>query len=200
MNMPVGQRYPILPLPHIPEQTEMIPAGVLTIGVGHRVLDEDTARAYLDEVGYRRVDADGTERRYEGRDAGVCIHVFGPPPNPVSGQLPGAPRSAAAGADGSSADLVEYVRFDCFDDEPHYHYVYNAERAQDRVFLDPTLEGDPMAWALERLRTRMPEVLRKVGAPDVAERVDPAAMDAAIPAVVAAVDRATQRAAGLPTA
>jgi hypothetical protein len=180
--MPVGQRYPILPLPHIPEQTEMIPAGVLTIGVGHRVLDEATARAYLDEVGYRRVGDDGTERHYEGRDAGVCIHVFGPPTGDHGG------------------DLVEYVRFDCFDDEPHYHYVYNAERAQDRVFLDATLEGDPMAWALERLRTRMPDVLRKVGAPDLAERVDPAAMDAVIPAVVAAVERASQRAAALGTA
>jgi hypothetical protein len=193
--MPVGQRYPILPLPHIPEQTEMIPAGILTIGVGHRVLDEATARAYLDEVGYRRVDDDGTERHYEGRDAGVCIHVFGPPPS-----NPG-PRSSAGAHDGDDpSELVEYVRFDCFDDEPHYHYVYNSERAQDRVFLDPTLEGDPMAWALERLRTRMPEVLRKVGAPDIADRVDPAAMDAVIPAVVAAVERAAQRAAGLATA
>jgi hypothetical protein len=180
--MPVGQRYPILPLPHIPEQTEMIPAGVLTIGVGYRVLDEDTARKYLDEVGYRRVGDDGVERRYEGRDAGVCIHVFGPPTVPAS---PGG-------------DLVEYVRFDCFDDEPHYHYVYNAERAQDRVFLDPTLEGDPMAWALERLRTRMPDVLRKVGAPDLAEQVDPATMAAVIPEVVAAVDRAARHAVGHP--
>ena len=174
--MPVGQRYPILPIPHVPEQTEMIPAGVLVIGVGHRVLDEATAAAYLDEVGYRRVGDDGVERRYEGVDGGVCIHVFGPP----SGDLGGA--------------LVEYVRFDCFDAEPHYHYVYNAERAQDRVFLDPTLEGDPLAWALERLRTRLPEVLRKVGAPDVAERVDAAAVEAAIPAVAAAVARAGARA------
>jgi hypothetical protein len=173
--MPVGQRYPILPIPHIPEQTELIPAGVLVIGVGHRVLDEATATAYLDEVGYRRTGDDGTERRYEGVDGGVCLHVFGP----------------RSGTDLDAADdLVEYVRFDCFDAEPHYHYVYNAERAQDRVFLDPTLEGDPMAWALERLRTRMPDVLRKVGAADVAERVDPAAVEAAIPAVVAAVERA----------
>jgi hypothetical protein len=182
--MPVGQRYPILPLPHIAEQTEMIPAGVLTIGVGYRVLDEATAKAYLDEVGYERVGGDGVERRYEGRDAGVCLHVFGPP------------SATSTGATAPAGDLVEYVRFDCFDDEPHYHYVYNAERAQDRVFLDPTLEGDPMAWALERLRNRMPDVLRKVGAPDVAEQVDPAAIEAAIPAVVAAVERAAR--AGVP--
>src|SRR5690349_6561048 len=153
--MPVGQRYPILPIPHLPEHTEMIPAGVLVIGVGHRVLDEATAKAYLDEVGYRRVGDDGGERRYEGVDGGGCIHVFGPP------EL-GVGDGWAPATDGG---LVEYVRFDCFDDEPHYHYVDNAARAQDRVFLDPTLEGDPMAWALERLRTRMPDVLRKVGAP-----------------------------------
>jgi hypothetical protein len=173
--MPVGERYPILPIPHLPEQTELVPAGVLVIGVGHRVLDGATATAYLDEVGYRPTGDDGAERRYEGVDGGVCLHVFGP----------------RSGTDLTATDdLVEYVRFDCFDDEPHYHYVYNAERAQDRVFLDPTLEGDPMAWALERLRTRMPAVLRKVGAPDVAERIDAAALEAAIPAVVAAVEQA----------
>lgn len=169
--MPVGERYPILPIPWVPEHTEMVPAGVLTIGVGHRVLDEATAKAYLDEVGYVRADADDHhgERTYHGRDAGVCIHVLGP---------------------GRDGELVEYLRLDCFDDEPHYHYVYNDERAQDRVFLDPTLDGDPMEWALDRLRTRMPEVLTKVGAPELAAQVDPNAIEAALPEVRAAVARA----------
>ena len=167
--MPVGQRYPILPIPWIPEHTEMIPAGVLTIGVGHRVLDEATAKAYLDEVGYVRANDDGSKRQYEGRDAGVCIHVLGP------------------GRDGA---LVEYLRLDCFDDEPHYHYVYNDERAQDRVFLDSTLEGDPMEWALDRVQHRMPEVLVKVGAPELAAQVDQAAIDAAMPEVRRAIERA----------
>jgi hypothetical protein len=167
--MPVGERYPILPIPWVPEHTEFIPAGVLTIGVGHRVLDEATAKAYLDEVGFVRADEHGGERTYHGRDAGVCIHVLGP---------------------GRDGDLVEYLRLDCFDDEPHYHYVYNDQRAQDRVFLDPTLDGDPMEWALDRLRTRMPEVLTKVGAPELAAQVDQAAIDAALPAVRDAVARA----------
>ena len=168
--MTVGQRYPILPIPWIPEHTEMIPAGVLTIGVGHRVLDEATAKAYLDEVGYvRERSDDGAERTYMGRDAGVCIHVLGPD---------------------REGELVEYLRLDCFDDEPHYHYVYNDERAQDRVFMDPTLEGDPMEWALERLRTRMPEVLVKVGAPELAAQVDQTAIEAAMPEVRRAIDRA----------
>ena len=170
--MPVGERYPILPIPWIPEHTEMISAGVLTIGVGHRVLDEATAKAYLDEVGYVRRPTPTTttvNAPIDGRDAGVCIHVLGP---------------------GRDGDLVEYLRLDCFDDEPHYHYVYNDERAQDRVFLDPTLDGDPMEWALDRLRTRMPEVLTKVGAPELAAQVDPGAIEAALPEVREAVARA----------
>jgi len=112
---------------------------------------------------------DGGERTYMGRDAGVCIHVLGP---------------------GRDGELVEYLRLDCFDDEPHYHYVYNDERAQDRVFLDPTLEGDPMEWALDRVRTRMPEVLVKVGAPELAAQVDQDAIEAAMPEVRRAIDRA----------
>ncbi len=169
--MTVGQRYPILPIPWIPEHTEMVPAGVLTIGVGHRVLDEATAKAYLDEVGFARErnDDDGSERTYMGRDAGVCIHVLGP---------------------NRDGELVEYLRLDCFDDEPHYHYVYNDERAQDRVFMDPTLEGDPMEWALERVRTRMPDVLVKLGEPELAARVDQAAIEAAMPEVRRAIERA----------
>lgn len=173
--MTVGQHHPILPLPHIPEQTEMIPAGVLTIGVGYRILNEAIAKEYLDSVGYLRSNDDGTERTYDRQDGGVCIHVFGPWP--------------------ASGELVEYFRFDCFDDEPHYHYVYNADGSQDRVFLDATLEGDPLAWTLDRLRNRMPDVLRKVGAPELAPQVDAAAMDAAIPAVLAAVDRSGTEAA-----
>ena len=168
--MSVGQRYPILPIPLIPEHTEMIPAGVLTIGVGHRVLDEATAKAYLDEVGFvREQKEDGDERTYMGRDAGVCIHVLGP---------------------GRDGELVEYLRLDCFDDEPHYHYVYNDERAQDRVFMDPTLEGDPMEWALDRVRHRMPEVLVKVGAPELAAEIDSSAIEAAMPEVRRAIERA----------
>ena len=39
--MQEGTRYPILPLPHIPEQTEMIEVGPVTIGIGYRVLNAD---------------------------------------------------------------------------------------------------------------------------------------------------------------
>jgi hypothetical protein len=166
----VGTRYPIPPLPHIPEQTELIEVGPISIGVGYRVLNDQTAGEYLRRVGYNPRPEQG-ERGYgnEGQeDGGVCIHVFG----------------------NETGELVEYFRFDCFEDEPHYHYVYPDEKAQRRVFLDPVLEGDPQEWALERLRTRLPEILRCVGAEDLARRVDLAAVAAALPRVRAAIERA----------
>jgi hypothetical protein len=168
----VGTRYPILPLPHIPAQTEMIELGPIAIGIGHRVLDDQTAGEYLRSVGYNPRPEEG-ERGYGNQgmeDGGVCIHVFG------------------RGRGG--ADWVEYFRFDCFEDEPHYHYVYPDEKAQRRVFLDPVLEGDPQEWALERLRTRLPEILRSVGAAELASRVDPVAIEAALPRVREAIARA----------
>jgi hypothetical protein len=166
----VGTRYPILPLPHIPERTERIELGAIAIGIGHRVLDDATAAEYLRSVGYNPRPEDG-ERGYGNQgmeDGGVSIHVFGK----------------------RGGDWVEYFRFDCFEDEPHYHYVYPEEKAQRRVFLDPILEGDPLEWALERLRTRLPEILRSVGAAELAGRVDGAALEAALPRIRAAIGRA----------
>ena len=106
----LGTRYPILPLPHIPEQTEMIEVGPITIGVGHRVLNDETAGEYLRSVGYnpRPEDGDAGYSNMGEEDGGICIHVFG----------------------NEAGDLVEYFRFDCFDDEPHYHYVFQEEGAQ----------------------------------------------------------------------
>jgi hypothetical protein len=171
----VGTRYPILPLPHIPEQTELIELGPIAIGVGHRVLNDAIAAEYLREVGYNPRPEAG-ERGYGNQgmeDGGVSIHVFGR----------------------RGSQWVEYFRFDCFEDEPHYHYVYPDEKAQRRVFLDPVVEGDPQEWALERLRTRLPEILRSVGAPDLARRVDPAGLEAALPRVRAAIQRAQRASA-----
>jgi hypothetical protein len=157
-------------LPHIPEQTEIIELGAIAIGIGYRVLDDATAGEYLRQVGYNPRPEQG-EAGYGNQgmeDGGVSIHVFGR----------------------RGSEWTEYFRFDCFEDEPHYHYVYPDEKAQRRVFLDPVLEGDPLEWALERLRTRLPDILRSVGADELARRVDPAAIEAALPRVRAAIQRA----------
>ncbi len=172
----VGTRYPILPLPHIPEETELIEAGAITIGVGCRILNAEIAGEYLRSVGYNPQPESG-ESGYGNQvheDGGICVHVFAR----------------------EEEQLIEYFRFDCFEDEPHYHYVFNREGAQLRVFLDTVVEGDAQEWMFERLRHRLPQILEMVGAPELAGRVDLAEIESALPKVMAAIERAAARAPG----
>ena len=66
---------------------------------------------------------------------------------------------------------VELLRFDCFDQEPHYHY--GPEKANERLYLDKTTAGNPVGWTLTQLRTRLPEMIKRAGYEDVANRLDP---------------------------
>lgn len=167
MSQRIGMFQPFLPIPVIPEHTRYLPAGNLVIGVGYRVLNEEIARAYLESIGMmERVEARRREAGYQrADDGGVSIFVF----NEEQGEL------------------LERFRMDIFDAQPHYHYVYQQERSQERVLLDPVMTGDPQAWALWCLRERLPAVLRKVGAPELAEGVDRAAIEAVLPRVVEAI-------------
>ena len=100
-------------------------------------------------------------------DRGVSLHV------------------CSAGNDG-----LEFLRFDCFDEDPHYHYISWREKFNDMVHLDSIADGDPLAWALERIRTRLPQMLTRAGADDIAARLDPAAIERALPRVAEAAYRA----------
>jgi hypothetical protein len=81
-------------------------------------------------------------------DQGVCIHVMG-------------------GADGEEKELL---RFDCFDQVPHYHYAPLGKN--ERRELDKTTAGNPVGWTLRQLRTRLPDMLDHAGFGDVASRLD----------------------------
>ncbi len=117
---------------------ELIPAGAVTFGLEYRVL--------------------------EGRDEGVCIHVYG---NEVSGQD------------------KELLRLDCFKVAPHYHYRNANINKNERLELDFTAEGDPLAWALDKIKNRLPIMLIRCGAEDVARKVDQREVDVALPKIVA---------------
>lgn len=106
----------------------------------------------------------GIEGRTVSKDGGVCVHVFG--------------RQAGK--------LLEFLRFDCFDQFPHYHYVYQREAAQDRILIDTAADGEALSWTLERLRTRLPAMLVKAGEPELAAQIDP-------PALSRALDRVEER-------
>jgi hypothetical protein len=102
----------------------------------------------------------GIEYRHLQGDQGICIHVFGE----VHGQE------------------EEVLRFDCFQRAPHYHYAWSTN--DQYVPLDMVADGDPWQWTLERLRTRLPAMLIRAGAPDLAQTLDQRDIDAAMPKII----------------
>ena len=76
-----------------------------------------------------------------------------------------------------TADGVEYLRFDCFENEPHYHYIEPAAGANVVVRIDELAVGDPIEFSLACVEHHLPEMLANCGvadlADDVAGRLDP---------------------------
>ncbi len=105
-----------------------------------------------------------------GRDEGICIHVYG-------NDIPG--------------DDKELLRLDCFKIAPHYHYRNATVKQNIRLELDYTAEGDPLTWALDKIRTRLPVMLLKCQADEVARNLDQRDVDAALPKVIAWAENKT---------
>lgn len=157
-------RYDLMPIPPVEAQTEYFDAGAVRFGVEYRLLTDAIAAASATETASGSDSAD-TE---SFDDRGVSIHVFG---------------------DDASGNL-EYLRFDCFQEDPHYHYVCWKDHTNEMLHIDPVADGDPLRWALERLRTRLPQMLTRAGAPHIASRLDPRLVDEALPRVAEAAYRA----------
>jgi hypothetical protein len=117
----------------------------------------DLGRAVIG-VEYRILNIVGTG---EEHDRGVSLHVL----------------------DTDSGD--EYLRFDVFDEEPHYHYIYPGSH-NILILFDRAAFGDPLAWALECLRSRLPQMLEVCGRGDLASSIDAAAIDRVMGSVQAA--------------
>jgi hypothetical protein len=100
----------------------------------------------------------GVEYRYHSdNEAGVSVHVV----------------------DGRSG--TEYLRFDCFEEREHYHYIFADQGFHDRFFLDTASEGDPVAWSLDRMRTRLVPMMIRAGAgPDLIDDIDPGELQTAV--------------------
>jgi hypothetical protein len=158
----IGKVYNIPPQPPVAEHNHLIAAGVLTFGVEYRNVDPDSLRATY--AGNAEHLAELEDRSPEGGffDAGVSIHVSG------------------------TADGHEYLRFDVFDDEPHYHYVHrtNDGTVQNQVIdFDTIAQGDMFPWVMTCLRTRLPEMLAAAGGTALAVSLDHDAVSTAIDAV-----------------
>jgi hypothetical protein len=81
-------------------------------------------------------------------DSGVSIHVFNTP------------------------DGKEFLRFDCFTREPHYHYILPNHDYQIVVPFDTTANGDMLTWVLDRLPTRLAPMLRESDGTLLADSLD----------------------------
>ncbi len=151
-------RYNLMPIPPIEAHTRWFEAGGLRIGVEYRLLTDAIAAAARLEAA--NGDVPGTAGGPVD-DRGVSLHVV-------------------ARQDGEARELL---RFDCFQEDPHYHYVSWREKSNEMIHLDPVADGDPLDWALDRLRTRLAPMLARAGAGDVVSGIDWQALDAVLPRV-----------------
>jgi hypothetical protein len=150
-----GTVYHVQPIPAAPDRTTYLEAGVLTFGVEYRLLDDAELKA-----AYQGSDLDEIEAAVGDAivdDNGVSIHVF------------------------DTADGHEYLRFDCFRNGPHYHYIERDSPKQTIVEFDAVAHGDMIDWTLARIERGLTVMLAHAGAPQLAERLDQGQINAQLP-------------------
>ena len=93
-----------------------------------------------------------------------------------------------------TADGLEHLRFDCFENEPHYHYIEQASGANTVVRIDELAVGDPVEFSLACVEHHLPDMLRHCGVGDLADEVAgrPERVGAAVAEVRALMVKARQ--------
>jgi hypothetical protein len=171
----IGKTYNMPPQPADEAATTYLDAGAVSIGVEYRVVDPESLReTYKDDAAQL---AELEERSPEGGfyAEGLSLHVV------------------------AKADGHEYLRFDLFDDPPHYHYnhpVVDGEYTNNVIDYDIASNGPMLEWTLDKLRTRLPEMLRQAGGESVAAQVDPAVVAPVVAEVEKLAGAATRPGAG----
>jgi hypothetical protein len=152
--------YRTMPVPAFPEHTVVIGAGAVSFGIEYRHLDQ---AAILAEYGpdsrarFGGVRPAGMAEVVE--EDGLSLHVF----------------------DSQSGE--ERLRFDCFEDAPHWHLLDPARSRNSVIEHDARAGGPLLEWALQALRTRLRELLQQAGARPLAERLDDDLIGAALTSV-----------------
>ena len=159
-------------------------AGSLDLNAVNAALDEVDATARVKFAGERNTVKHnrGTDiieagnirfglemRRQASGDGGLAIHVL----------------SDLAGNTGRVfTEETELLAFDCFRDEPHYHY--GPRNKNHRIFWDKTLVPDPLGWCLDQFKTgKLKAMLERAGYPGVAADLDEDLLASVIPQVEA---------------
>jgi hypothetical protein len=153
----IGKTYAMPPQPVVEANTRYFDAANLRLGVEYRDIGpEDLVATYQHNPDHL---AELLARSPEGgfSDEGVSLHVC-------------------------DADTGhEYLRFDVFDDGPHYHYNHAGPEIVNNVIeFDVTAQGDMLPWALDRIRHRLPDMLAEAGGGHLVAHLDQDAIDAAV--------------------
>jgi hypothetical protein len=153
--------YTTLPVPAMDEHTVRIGAGAVTFGVEYRHLDEAAIlAAYGPDA---RAKFNGGERPAGMAEVvtedGLSLHVF------------------------DSSTGAELLRFDCFDDAPHYHLLDPARSRNEVVEHDADRHGALLDWALHEMRRNLRGLLNQAGASSVADEIDDGSVEAAVSTV-----------------
>ena len=76
---------------------------------------------------------------------------------------------------------VQLLRFDCFENEPHFHY--DPDGKNNRIFLNKARVSDPIAWTIDYLQGNLTSLVRIAGYGRLADSLNEEALTAAIPGV-----------------
>ncbi len=151
-----GTVYSVPPIPPDPENTTYVEAGGLRVGVEFRLLDERELAANYEGKQMEEVQAN---IKGEIDDTGVSLHVE------------------------RVQDGREYLRFDCFEKGPHYHYIDPSGERQTIVDFDPAALGEMLPWVMHQLRHRLDSMLDFAGGSALLPEIDRGAFEAALPRV-----------------
>lgn len=155
----VGTVYQVQPQPPDPANTQWFAAGAITFGVEYRDVDpEGLAATYeSDPEAWAEIVANSPEGGFA--DTGVSLHVNG------------------------TEDGHEYLRFDLFDDDPHYHYVWPSGDHNNVVPYDDVANGDVFPFAFGCLRQRLDTMLRHAHGDAVADQLVASVQEPVIDAI-----------------
>lgn len=125
---------------------------VLTkVGNVARKMAKDQRSTVIHNRGDVIVEAGPVKFGVENREPGIAIHVLGE----VEG------------------DEKELLTFDCFDEDPHYHYGPRAKN--ERLYVDSVAVPDPLRWAINLFKGgKLAPMLERAGYHDHAARLNPA--------------------------
>ncbi|TFH22786.1 MAG: hypothetical protein E4H03_07660 [Myxococcales bacterium] len=162
--------YTVAPIPPDPEHTTYVDAGSVSFGIEYRLLDDAQLAANyqgadMDEIRGALQD----KQVQEVEDNGISIHVI------------------------AKVDGHEYLRFDCFENGPHYHYIEPSGEKQTIVDYDEGALGDMVEWTIDQLRTRLAEMLERAGGATIAASLESARIEIGLTELAGLIDESRTR-------